>query len=116
MIDELRTLADTLSKATPGPWIEGYYDGPFVQTDEEDWKPITDVVDQPDATAICAARNSEALLRQAADELERLRKVVEQAIRVGGFVIHEDMIYDHRSYCCKKDDAPELAAELEARP
>lgn len=93
MIDELRTLADTLSKATPGPWEVSHdytLSGPITITPdgkkcaewiaEIDWDNRDDVDEEgyserasADACAMIAARSSEDLLRQAADELERLR-------------------------------------------
>ena len=140
MIDELRALADTLGKATPGPWE--------VRRTSEKWGAVDvtgrsacsylrcvyvcEDVPKPDADAICAARNSEDLLRQAADELERLQKVVDQMKRLltttPTQIVETDGSGITIYYCtgdpeCRNDwhfvadvfDAPDLVAELEAR-
>lgn len=85
-VEELRQLADVLSKATPGPWViaEGYWidteaeDGGVQDFSIEGSHIGIDNDDHPDLVAICAARNSEDAIRQAADELERKDAEIER--------------------------------------
>lgn len=103
MTDRLRELAQKIDRATPGPWVdhpkikEGYGArcigvGGYLQTiarvsnqtasiPEGEWSPRKQAqgdakLTKATAEAICLARNeAPALLREAADEIERLRGI-----------------------------------------
>lgn len=135
-VEELRQLADVIGKATPGEWKRNWH-GNIGPVDEDGnviplFQSTLDVNFKCNITAMLTARNSEALLRQAADELDRLRKVVDQAIdivrehggelstmtTIDGYIAWSEWESQggvHKRYP-KRFNAPELAAELEARP
>lgn len=134
--DKARELAGKIDKATPGEWkiakcegdacismgshqrnrynyysahlINGYPD--FVYKEKEA---------KTNLTAICLARNeAPALLRQLADENERLRRVVDQAIKIGFIRIDDFRVCVTGGSACVveiKRLAPELVQELQQR-
>lgn len=83
MVNRLREIAGTLEKATPGVWTYGHSVG-IESYSEEDYEStlIVDYVcynggnDKNNAKAICVAHNEcPSALRQAADEIEILRRI-----------------------------------------
>lgn len=84
MVNRLRSLADTLDKATPGVWsYTSSYSGIESHTDGDDEGTL--IVDyvcynggeyENNANAICVGRNEcPSALREAADEIEILRRI-----------------------------------------
>lgn len=73
MTDRLRDLAGKLDKATPGPWEVDRVERSIIYGKKGLGCACSS---SRDARAICLARNEcPALLREAADEIERLRRI-----------------------------------------
>ena len=125
MTDRLRELAGKIDKATPGLWGWNGRDfvGPISKEDDQSYGMVLPVLEleyrdekQANAEAICLARNEcPDLLREAADEIERLQRVVKEAREFAGFYVEGDKIHCNEGGWGYKHGHPTLAAELEAR-
>lgn len=118
MTDRLRDLAGKIDKATPNFWELAFMSketlvGSNIEGNVTRFMGMVGTIpDEDNAEAIIAARNeAPALLREAADEIERLQRVVDQATKWLR-ITDDGIIFASDEVTARAEEVPDLAQQL----